>query len=191
MPVASPEEPQDPSVRVGPWTEASSAKPKKPVRTSFRTRFLHMIGRDDPPEVVAASFALGVAISFTPLIGFHWILALALALILRLNKIDVLVGTLVVNPITIAPVSAVALPLGRFLMKARREAVGHLPWKEVFKRSFWAQAGPTMKVVWLQWAVGMFALSIVAGALTYVVLVEVLRARRAREAELARPRGDS
>ena len=37
-----------------------------------------MVGRDDPPETVAASFALGVAISFTPLIGLHWVIALTL-----------------------------------------------------------------------------------------------------------------
>lgn len=144
-----------------------------------------MLGRNDPPEVVAASFALGVTISFTPFIGFHWIIALTLAFVLKLNKVDVLLGTLVVNPLTIGPVSAVALPLGRLLLQAEREALSHLPWKEFLRFSFWSQAGPRMRVIGLQWAAGMLILAFIAGALTYVVLLNVLRARRAREAAAA------
>jgi uncharacterized protein (DUF2062 family) len=151
-------------------------------RRTFRERFLHMMGRDDPPEIVAASFALGVAISFTPLIGLHWIMALVLAFLLRLNKIDILLGTLVVNPLTLGPVSAVAIPLGRFLLHARRYALHALPWHEFFRRSFWREAGPTVRAIGLQWAVGMFALSFLVGALVYVVLVRAIRAHRLRRA---------
>lgn len=140
-----------------------------------------MLGRDDPPESVAASFAIGVAISFTPLIGLHWVIALLLAFILKLNKVDVLLGTLVVNPLTLPPVAWVAIHLGRFLLQARHEALTHLPWNEFFHRSFWEQAGPRMRVMGIQWAVGMFVLSFIAGSLTYVLFVRVLRARRDRE----------
>ena len=154
-------------------------------KKGFRGRFLDMLGRDDPPELVAASFALGVTISFTPLIGFHWIIALALAVVLRLKKVDVLLGTLVVNPLTIGPIAAVALPIGRLVFRAEREALSHLPWKEFLNVSFWTHAGPRMRVIGLQWAAGMLVLSLLAGALTYVVLVNVIRARRARLAAAA------
>jgi uncharacterized protein (DUF2062 family) len=140
-----------------------------------------MLGRDDPPELVAASFALGVAISFTPLLGFHWIVALVIAVLLKLNKVDVFLGTLVVNPLTIGPISALALPVGRAVLRAEREAMAFLPWKEFLNVSFWSHAGPRMRVIGLQWAAGMFVLSLVTGALTYVVLVNILRARRKRE----------
>ena len=146
---------------------------------------MDMLGRDDPPEVVAASFALGVTISFTPLIGFHWIVALALAVVLRLNKVDVILGTLVVNPLTIGPIAAVALPIGRLVFRAEREALSHLPWKEFLNASFWAHAGPRMRVIGLQWAAGMLVLSLLAGSLTYVVLVNLIRAQRSRLAAAA------
>jgi uncharacterized protein len=146
-----------------------------------------MLGRDSPPEVVAASFALGVAISFTPLLGLHWAIALALAFVLKLNKVDVLLGTLVVNPLTLPAVGAVAIPIGRFLLRARREAVAHLPWHEMFRRSFWATAGPTMKAIGVQMAVGMFSLSLIAGALTYVVLLRFIRRHRAKLAARVAP----
>jgi uncharacterized protein (DUF2062 family) len=139
-----------------------------------------MLGSDSPPETVAASFAIGVAISFTPLLGLHWIIALLLAVILKLNKVDVLLGTLVVNPLTLPPVAAVAIPIGRLLLRARHEAIVHLPWREVFRRSFWTAAGPTMKAVGFQMAVGMLFLAVIAGALTYVVLVNLIRRHRAK-----------
>jgi uncharacterized protein (DUF2062 family) len=146
-----------------------------------------MVGRDEPPETVAASFALGVAISFTPLIGLHWVIALTLAFLLRLNKVDILLGTLVVNPLTLGPVSAVALPLGRIVLRARQEAIHDLPWGQFYKTSFWTTARPAMKTIGIQWGMGMFSLSIVAGALTYVGMLALLKRRRARQAE-ATPR---
>jgi uncharacterized protein (DUF2062 family) len=149
-------------------------------RRAFKARFLEMLGRDDPPELVAASFALGVAISFTPLLGLHWVIALLLAIVLKLNKVDVLLGTLVVNPLTIGPVSAVAIPLGRIILRAEREAISHLPWRELLKRSFWHEAGPKMRAIGLQWGVGMFILALLSGSLTYVLLVYVIRRHRSR-----------
>lgn len=148
----------------------------------FRAQFLEMMGRHQDPEKVAASFAIGVAIAFTPLIGFHFLMAIVLALLLRLNKLDVVLGTLVVNPLTLGPVSAVALPVGRFLLRARQEAVTHMPLGDLLRPDAWAQAGPAMRTIGIHWGIGMFAFSILFGALTYIVLVRVLRRRRDRAA---------
>lgn len=149
-----------------------------------------MLGRDDPPEKVAASFALGVTISFTPLIGFHWMIALGLAFLLKLNKVDILLGTLVVNPFTIGPIAAVALPIGRLVLRAEREALTHLPWREFLSLSFWVQAGPRMRAIGLQWGAGMVVLGLLVGSLTYVVLLNVIRSHRARlAAETSVPPG--
>jgi len=145
-----------------------------------------MLGSDSSPEVIAASFAIGVAISFTPLLGLHWIIALLLAVILRLNKVDVLLGTLVVNPLTLPAIVAVAIPIGRLLLRARREAIAHLPWHEMFRRSFWTTAAPTMKAIGLQMAVGLVFLAVTVGSLTYVILVNLIRRHRAK---LAAARG--
>lgn len=148
----------------------------------FRSQFLEMLGRHQEPEKVAASFAIGVAIAFSPLIGFHFLLALVVAVLLRLNKLDVILGTLVVNPLTLGPVSAVALSVGRFVLQARQEAVTRMPLGDFLRPTAWAQAGPAMKTIGIQWGVGMFTLSVVFGALTYLVLVRVIRSRRDRAA---------
>ena len=146
----------------------------------FREQFLEMLGRHDEPERVAASFAIGVAIAFTPLIGLHVWIALFVAIVLKLNKLDVVLGTLVVNPLTLGPVIAVALPLGRLVVRARQEAVTHMPWAELLRPTFWLQASLARKTIGLQLGVGMLTLSLLFGALTYIVLVRVLRNRRER-----------
>ena len=49
---------------------------------------------------LAAGLASGVAVSFTPLIGFHFFMAAAVAWMLRGNIIMAMIGTLVGNPWT-------------------------------------------------------------------------------------------
>ena len=89
------------------------------------------------------------------------------------------------NPLTLGPVSAVALPLGRIVLRARQEAIHDLPWGEFYRTSFWTNARPAMKMIGLQWGTGMFTLSIIAGALTYVGMLALLKRRRARLAAIA------
>ena len=60
-------------------------------------RVLRMPGT---PYSLAAGFACGVAVSFTPLIGFHLVLAAVLAYLMRGNVIASWAGTIVGNPWT-------------------------------------------------------------------------------------------
>ncbi len=52
------------------------------------------------PYRIAAGFASGAAVSFTPFIGLHFVLAALLALVLRGNLIAAAIGTAVGNPWT-------------------------------------------------------------------------------------------
>jgi uncharacterized protein (DUF2062 family) len=52
------------------------------------------------PNSIAAGFACGVAVSFTPFIGFHFVLAALLALLMRGNIIASAIGTVAGNPWT-------------------------------------------------------------------------------------------
>lgn len=190
------------NVRRGPWTGALPEKPGetdppvesppsgnppaglRALRKRVHERFLALLGRDDPPELVAASFAVGVFIAFTPLFGLHALMAIGLAILLRLKKVDVLLGTLVVNPLTIPPVFAVAIPFGRLLLQADEELNADLPWRDLVRspRVFWRDAGPAIREIFIQWSVGMFALAILAGVVTYIVLLWLLRRRRRQRA---------
>ena len=52
------------------------------------------------PYRIAAGFASGAAASFTPFIGFHFVLAAILAILLRGNLVASAIGTVVGNPWT-------------------------------------------------------------------------------------------
>ncbi len=54
----------------------------------------------DSSYSIAAGFACGAAVSFTPFIGFHILLAIALAHLLRSNVLAAIIGTAVGNPWT-------------------------------------------------------------------------------------------
>ena len=69
------------------------------------------------PHSIAAGFACGVAISFTPFIGLHTLLSAACcALLVRGNYLAAVVGTLVGNPWTFPFIWLVSYQLGHALL---------------------------------------------------------------------------
>ncbi len=61
---------------------------KEAVRRFFE-RLLHV---HDTPHRTALAFALGVFVGFSPFLGLHTVLGLALAFLLGLNRVAVIVG---------------------------------------------------------------------------------------------------
>ena len=68
------------------------------------------------PYSIASGFACGVAISFTPLIGFHMVLAALTAWISRGNIIASAIGTIIGNPWTFPFIWAAVLYTGNHLL---------------------------------------------------------------------------
>lgn len=81
------------------------------------TYFGHRLSRlPGSPSGIAAGFACGAAISFTPLIGLHFIGAAVLAWILRGNLFASAVGTVVGNPWTFPLIWIWIFNLGNWLL---------------------------------------------------------------------------
>jgi len=68
------------------------------------------------PYRIAAGIASGAAVSFTPLVGFHFIVAALLALAVRGNVIASAIGTAVGNPWTFPFIWAWTFAAGRWLL---------------------------------------------------------------------------
>ena len=68
------------------------------------------------PYAIAVGFACGVAISFTPLIGFHMILAAITAFLLRGSVMASAVGTLIGNPWTFPIIWIMVLYTGEYFL---------------------------------------------------------------------------
>ena len=62
--------------------------------------FLKLIRVKDSSDKLAIGFACGSMVSFSPFIGFHFLLAIIFAYILRGNIVASLIGTFIGNPFT-------------------------------------------------------------------------------------------
>ncbi|MDA9193781.1 DUF2062 domain-containing protein [Alphaproteobacteria bacterium] len=74
--------------------------PERGFRRLFSYIFQRIIRLPGTPASIASGFASGIAASFTPFLGLHFILAGALALLLRGNVLASAIGTFLGNPWT-------------------------------------------------------------------------------------------
>lgn len=87
---------------------------------------LHRVQRlPGTPYSIAAGFACGAAASFTPLIGFHFILSVFLAWLMRANWIAAMIGTIVGNPWTFPFIYVATFTVGRAILGL--DEVGEAP----------------------------------------------------------------
>ena len=69
----------------------------------------------DSPHRIALGFACGALASFTPFFGLHFLIAAAIAWLVRANVLAALFGTIVGNPLTFPLIASTSLWLGRWL----------------------------------------------------------------------------
>jgi uncharacterized protein len=161
-------------------------------RTGWRRAFVYYLKRlarlSGTPHAIAAGFACGLAISFTPLVGFHLLLGGLLALIVRGNLLAMVVGTLVGNPWTLPFMWLGGYEVGKLLLGA--ESLGGEPLsafqgligqlaetaKEAGPLAMLTRLAADLRVIGTPVLVGSIPLGIAAGLLTYVPLVRVIAA---------------
>jgi uncharacterized protein len=85
-------------------------------RAKWEKIIKHILTLDNHPGHIAAGFAVGVFISFTPFFGFHTAIALIAAFLFRLNKITCIAGSWVNTPLTVPPVLVISYKIGRLLL---------------------------------------------------------------------------
>lgn len=86
------------------------------TREQIKQRLKAILALDSHPGHIAAGFAVGVFISVTPFFGIHTPMAIAAALIFRLNKLTTITGAWVNTPLTVLPVLAASYKLGEWLL---------------------------------------------------------------------------
>jgi len=147
-----------------------------------RTRLRHAFGADEPPARLAAAWAVGVGISLSPLLGLHTVIALALAFLLRLNKVDVLLGTLVINPWTLTIYFPAAVTLGTLVTGTKLQAVKLISMRELLTPLAWQGQAHALKPVLTAWAVGATPCALVGGLATFFLLRRAIERYRRRHA---------
>ena len=77
------------------------------------------------PHAIASGFACGSMVSFTPLLGLHFILAIVFAYIIRGNLVAALLGTIVGNPVTFPFIWGLIYKVGAFVTSTKPKELNH------------------------------------------------------------------
>lgn len=85
-------------------------------RELWKERLRKILTLDNHPGHIAAGFAVGTFISFTPFFGLHTALAVVAAFLFRLNKLTCVTGSWVNSPLTVVPVLGLSYKIGRLLL---------------------------------------------------------------------------
>jgi uncharacterized protein (DUF2062 family) len=149
----------------------------------FQKRVVRLTGT---PHTVALGFAVGVAIAFTPFIGFHIVIALAIAWLLGVSLVAAALGTAVANPLTIPFILAATYRVGRVFVGGPTHFArgGDLP-QNLAEKSLHA-IWPVVKPM----VAGSIPLGLVAGIIAYAVALGAIRGFRALRAERLAARRD-
>ncbi len=153
--------------------------------------YQRMLALEDTPERIALAFAIGVFLSFSPLLGLHTFLGLTVAFVFGLNRVAVLIGLFVNNPWTLIPIYAAGAYMGRLLVgPTAGPALPHFGWHQILNRDFWLQlAGqwPSLKPLFIGSIVLSCAFSLCSYLLTLFLLQRARSYRPVREKPLESP----
>ena len=138
---------------------------------------------DDTPERTAAAFAVGVFWGFSPFLGLHTILGVAVAFILNLNRVAVLLGIYSNLPWIITAYYAFTTMVGAAITRTPipegfRGQLGVLMRQSIFHASFWTQLGELLKPLLWPYTVGSMIGAVVLAAVAYPVALAFVKSGR-------------
>jgi len=134
------------------------------VTEFFRTVKAKIIGDPLSPEAVAGGWALGMFVGCAIPFGLQLVVALPLAVMMRVSKVGATLGTFITNPVTIFFIYPAQTWLMFNLLFGRRE-MGELP-TEWTRETVMAMSGPVIASFFL----GGIVLALVLTPLTYVAV---------------------
>ena len=98
--------------------------------------FLKLIRVKDSKDKLAIGFACGSMVSFSPFMGFHFLLAVIFAYILRGNIIASLIGTFVGNPFTFPFIWIFIYKIGNIFFKNDQNFSLELTFQSLFNQGY-------------------------------------------------------
>jgi uncharacterized protein (DUF2062 family) len=155
--------------KLGFWAKTRAMFwPKRSFGRSLRYLQKRVLRLQATPHAIAAGFAAGAFASFTPLIGFHFLLSFAIAYLIAGNMAAAALGCIVGNPLTFPAIWASTYETGRYLLKSEvidgqaPMGLGHA----LTHGDFWAVWEPFIKPM----LVGSVPLGLFFGALSYAII---------------------
>lgn len=156
------------------------------TRAMMRRWLEALLHIDDTPERTAAAYALGIFFGFSPFLGFHTILALALAFLLNLNRVAVLLGVYSNLPWIIGPYYTFATMMGAVLTRTRLPPGFRQRLIDLFELSFtdgtfWRRVGSLLQPLLWPYTIGSLIASVALAFAAYPLALAFVRSRRRRK----------
>jgi uncharacterized protein (DUF2062 family) len=147
-------------------------------RVSWRRSALYYAKRilrlSATPYAIAVGCAIGAFASFTPFVGLHFAISIALAWLVRGNIIAAAIGTAVGNPLTFPLIWASTYQLGHAILRGE-QALAPPPFgRDLLERSI-DNLSPMIKTM----SVGSLPLGILAGLVVYAIVYKSVAAYQA------------
>ena len=153
-----------------------------------------ILGLNDTPHRIAWGVLLGFVVAFTPTVGLQMVLYVAIATLLRANKISGIPVVWITNPFTLVPIYFGCWRFGAWLLGTdgdpeRGQQIIHrlmgagtdFRWSRFFEGAFFRELGSTLWELGAELWLGGFLAGLILGILFYPITLFGVRAyRRAR-----------
>jgi len=153
------------------------------VLRSFFRALENLAVLDEAPRRTAMALAVGVGLSFSPLLGLQVLLAVGITLAFRLSRIAVLVGLCANVPWIMLPwyaltTAGAAAVLGTSTgdLRGRLDLILSVPF---YRAAFWGYAADLLEAFLLPFLLGPTLGALALAGLTYSVALRVLTRRAA------------
>lgn len=148
---------------------------------------LERIAQADTPHRTAAAFACGVFLSFSPLLGLQIVLAVGIAVLLRLSRVALLAGLCMNLPWIMVPwytltTAAAATAMGMPIGPDVRTALTRLLDLSVFSSTFWTHALEIVTPFFWSFLIGSTIGALAVGVIAYLTVVRLVARMQAAPA---------
>jgi uncharacterized protein (DUF2062 family) len=141
---------------------------------ALRDKLAAIFSIKDSPKKIAISFAVGVFIGMSPILGLHTVLGITAAWIFRLNKFVTISGVYITNPWTIVPIYTFATWFGAKLLGVKK-IIPAIDWNNI---SFNYLLNETSHLL-LPFVFGTTLLGLLSAIAGYIIIYQaVMRSRQ-------------
>ncbi|MBB3947977.1 hypothetical protein GGQ73_003951 [Rhizobium skierniewicense] len=156
--------------------------PRMGFRRSLRYLKLRLVRLSASPYSVAAGVAVGVAVAWTPFLGIHILIAMALAFVIRANLVAAALGTTFANPLTFPLIWASTWELGHLLLgRSDQNVSSHVDFSQIFSHMNFLQLWqPVLEPM----TIGALIPATLSAGVAYVSVYMVIRGFRARKDQM-------
>ena len=153
-----------------------------------------VLGLEDTPHRIAVGMLLGTIVAWTPTLGFQIGIYLAIATLLRANKISGIPILFISNPVTAVPLYYFCWRVGHALMHggaasdeeglaiiSRLEEAGRadeIAWHELLTAELWASVWDALVAMGVELWVGSLTIGLLTAGPSYFITRWAIRAYR-------------